>query len=254
MDQTQLTANQFGATAASYLSSTVHAAGRDLERLQQLAEKVRPAAALDLGAGAGHVSYALARGGAGRIVAYDVAAPMLDVVGREAASRGHSQIRTRQGRAEELPFADGEFELIVSRFSAHHWYDLPSALAQVSRVLANGGTLVIIDVLSPETALLDTTLQTLELLRDSSHVRNYRESEWRALCAAANLPVVAIDRWTLDMDYPSWVARIGTPPARCAALETVFDALPAEARDYFKVTPDRSFIIDAGWIEVLQPG
>ena len=61
-DQRTLVSRQFGKTAAAYLASGVHAAGADLERLSRLAQTLQPARVLDLGSGAGHVSYALARG------------------------------------------------------------------------------------------------------------------------------------------------------------------------------------------------
>ena len=252
MDQSELTARQFGSTAAQYLTSAVHAAGVDIQRLAELAARSRPAVALDLGSGAGHVSYALARGGAPRVIAYDLAAPMLEVVAREAAARGHSQIQITQGSAERLPFADSTFALIVSRYSAHHWLDVPRALAEAGRVLVPGGMLIIIDVLAPEAPLMDTALQTIEMLRDASHVRNYRESEWRAMFEAAHFGSPEVDRWKLPLEFQSWVTRIATPPARVEALKVVFDALPGEAREYFGVTPDYSFATDSGWLEATK--
>ena len=61
MDQHALTVQQFGSTAARYLASPVHSSGTDLDRLAGLARESRPSSALDLGCGAGHASYALAR-------------------------------------------------------------------------------------------------------------------------------------------------------------------------------------------------
>ena len=58
---------------------------------------------------------------------------------------------------------------------------MPAAAAEVVRVLRPRDTLVVIDVVAPEAALLDTTLQTIDLLRDMSHVRNYCASEWRSM-------------------------------------------------------------------------
>jgi ubiquinone/menaquinone biosynthesis C-methylase UbiE len=249
MDQLELSARQFGSTAAKYLTSAVHAAGADIERLAEFAVRSRPAHALDLGSGAGHVSFALARGGAERVIAYDPAAQMLEVVALEATARGHLQIETRLGSAERLPFADSAFDLIVSRYSAHHWFGVSRALAEAERVLAPGGTLIVIDVLAPEAPLMDTALQTVEILRDASHVRNYRESEWRAMLIEANFTNPKVDRWKLALEFGGWITRIATPPARVDALKLVFDALPAEARDYFAVKSDYSFVIDAGWLE-----
>jgi 2-polyprenyl-3-methyl-5-hydroxy-6-metoxy-1,4-benzoquinol methylase len=99
MDQHDLAAKQFGSTAQHYLTSKVHAVGPDLERLTQLASRSRAVQALDLGCGAGHTSFALARAGAARVIAYDLASEMLDVVAREARSRGYAQIETHKGPA-----------------------------------------------------------------------------------------------------------------------------------------------------------
>ena len=249
MDQHDLTARQFGTTAAQYLTSTVHATGADLDRLQALVPAIRPGRALDLGCGAGHASYALARGGARRVVAYDLSLQMLGTVATEAASRGHTGIETCAGPAEDLPFDDESFDCVVTRYSAHHWLNVRQALTEARRVLAPGGTLVVIDVIAPENPLMDTVLQTIEILRDLSHVRNYRESEWRAMLRAEKFPTPTVDRWKLAMNFPAWIARIRTPPDRVAALHTVFDALAAEARDYFSLDQCNSFAIDAGWFE-----
>jgi ubiquinone/menaquinone biosynthesis C-methylase UbiE len=249
MDQPELTARQFGSTAGNYLSSRVHASGADLDRLAALVARSRPALALDLGSGAGHVSFALARGGAQRVVAYDLAAQMLEVVATEAAARGHSQIQTLQGAAERLPFADATFELVVSRYSAHHWQAVPRALSEAWRILVPGGTLIVIDVLAPEAPLMDTALQAIELLRDASHVRNYRESEWRAMFEAADFTRPEVDRWKLRLEFQPWVDRIATPAARVAAVKLVLDGLAAEASAYFALTSEYSFAIDAGWLQ-----
>ena len=52
---------QFGPRAKAYVESAVHSQGADLEAIGALAQKLRPKLALDLGAGGGHVAYALAR-------------------------------------------------------------------------------------------------------------------------------------------------------------------------------------------------
>ncbi len=247
MDQHDLAARQFGSTAAAYLTSTVHAGGADLARLTDLAEKSQVSNVLDLGCGAGHASYAFARAGVRRVVAYDLAARMLEVVAKEATARGHAQIETHRGPAESLAFDDASFDLVVTRYSAHHWLDVPRAVQEIARVLKPGGALVVIDVVAPETPLLDTVLQTLELLRDESHVRDYRRSEWRAMLTAANFTNPGIDHWRLPMEFNSWVARIGTAAPRVEALKVVLEALPTEARAYFGITEDHSFAIDAAW-------
>ena len=101
MDQQGMSASRFGAKAANYLTSAVHATGADLERLETMAGKLGPRRALDLGCGAGHVSFALAQGGARRVTAYDPSPEMLEVVVQAATTRGLEQIiDTCAGAAE----------------------------------------------------------------------------------------------------------------------------------------------------------
>lgn len=252
MKQQPLTAHLFGSNAAQYLTSTVHSAGADLDKLRDAVAVSRARRVLDLGCGAGHASYALARGGAKQIVAYDLAPAMLAVVAAEARSRGYAQIQTSEGPAESLPFPDAGFDLVVTRYSAHHWLDMRRGIHEAARVLKPGGLLIVIDVLSPENPLLDTVLQTVEVLRDLSHVRNYRESEWRGVLTGEGFSAPISHRWKLPMEFAGWVARIGTSAARIEALKTVFDELAGEARDYFSVGANRSFAIDAGWLEARK--
>jgi ubiquinone/menaquinone biosynthesis C-methylase UbiE len=253
VDQQELSATQFGTSATNYLTSPVHATGADLERLRAVAVRQQPAWVLDLGCGAGHVSFALAGGGARRITAYDPSSDMLAVVAQEAATRGHEAIETCVGAAEVLPFEKNTFDLVVTRYSAHHWANMPRALAECARVTVPGGRLVVIDVIAPERPLFDTALQVIEFLRDASHVRDYRVSEWAAMQRAAGFAEPTVTSWKLPIEFKSWIARIGTPPARVAALQAVFAELPSEVLEYFQVGPELSFVTDSAWLEALKP-
>jgi SAM-dependent methyltransferase len=179
-----LVAKQFGPRAAAYVQSRVHAHGEDLNELAALAQALKFARALDLGCGGGHVGFALAPH-VGDIVAYDLSEAMLAAVVAEATARGISNLVTRQGTVEALPFEDASFDFVATRYSAHHWHDVPRALGEARRVLKPGGRALFMDVIAPEAPLLDTFLQTVELLRDPSHVRDYSVREWTAMLRAA---------------------------------------------------------------------
>jgi SAM-dependent methyltransferase len=250
MKQRELSRRQFGNHAINYLTSAVHATGADLDSLAALANSHPPSRRmLDLGCGAGHASFALGRHGEHHITAHDPSPLMLEVVAREARSRG-LDVRTSCGAAEQLPFADDCFDVIVTRYSAHHWSDVPRALGECSRVLAPGGKMIAIDVVSPEAPLLDTCLQVIEFLRDGSHVRNYRLSEWMQMWRAAGFSEPVISPWKLTLSFDAWVARIGTSPDRVAALRAVLTQWPSDAQHHFALAADQSFAIDAASMEV----
>ena len=118
-------------------------------------------------------------------------------------------------------------------------------------MLKPGGKLVIVDIVAPETPLLDTLLQTAEVLRDASHVRDYRVSEWQAMLAEAGFQAGAQRTWKLTMSFDSWIGRIRTPQVRADAIRDLFDRAADEARQYFAVAPDHSFAIDAMMVEAV---
>lgn len=253
MKQSALAEKQFGDTAASYLTSAVHAQGADLEALKKVVWSAASPApvVLDLGCGGGHVSFAVAPLAAS-VIACDLSAQMLAVVAGAAAERKLSNIQIEQAAAEKLPFADASFDVVVTRFSAHHWANVPAGLKEIHRVLRPDGVMVVIDIVAPETPLHDTTLQAVELLRDASHVRNYRVSEWAAMFAAAGFAQQQQSSWRLKMVFDEWIARMRTPPEREVAIRSLLQSAPEETRAYFAVEDDDSFFIDATFFEARR--
>lgn len=244
-----LVAGQFGPRASAYVESAVHAQGEDLLWLAELVQGHAHSRALDMGCGGGHVSFNVAPHVA-EMTAYDLSQDMLRTVAGEAAKRGLSNLRTRQGSVERMPFADEEFDFVFSRYSAHHWRNLAGALSQARRVLRAGGAGAFIDVVGPENPLLDTWLQTFELLRDPSHLRDYTRSEWeRALKAAGFRLTRAIPR-RLRLDFTSWISRMQTPDVRARAILSLQQEMSKDAAAYFAVESDRSFTVDTLALEV----
>ncbi len=244
----KVVSEQFGSTAAAYLTSTVHAQGADLQQLAACASRFPQGKALDVGCGAGHAAFAIAPH-IGTVIAYDLATEMLDVVQHAATERGLKNLHVQQGSSERMPFADASFDLVCTRFSAHHWTRLPEALAEMARVLKPGGMCIVIDTASPEDVLSDTYLQSIELLRDTSHVRNRSLSSWRQLLDQAGLRPTADQSWKLPLQFDTWVARMRTPAERVAAIKSLWDSAPSEVTTYFSLQADYSFSIDAILLE-----
>jgi ubiquinone/menaquinone biosynthesis C-methylase UbiE len=238
-----LVSGQFGSRAAAYLNSAVHAQGADLQALAALVKSQGAARVLDLGCGGGHVSFAVAPHARG-VVAYDLSPEMLAVVAQAAAERGFGNIETRQGAVERLPFADDSFDCVLSRFSAHHWRDFPAALGEAARVLRPGGVAAFVDVVSPGLPLLDTYLQTVELLRDPSHVRNYSRAEWDATMVRAGLKPDSVATHRLRLDFASWIERMRTPKLQADAIRAIQSAMSETVTRYFEIGADGSFNLD----------
>lgn len=109
---------------------------------------------LDLGSGAGHVSFSIADK-VQSVTAFDLSDSMLEVIASTAKERGLHNISTMKGNVESLPFENQTFDLVISRYSAHHWHDVEQALREVRRVLKPGGRAIFIDVVSPGHPVFD---------------------------------------------------------------------------------------------------
>lgn len=231
---------QFGSQASAYLTSAVHASGRDLQRLAERLADFPQAKVLDMGCGAGHASFTAA-GQVAEVTAYDLSSQMLEVVAAAAKEKGFSNIVTQQGYAETLPFADASFDVVISRYSAHHWHDVGQALREVKRVLKPGGVIIVMDVMSPGHPVRDVWLQTVEALRDTSHVRNYSSGEWLTLATEAGLVVNQLLTDRLPLEFSSWVARMRTPEPLVEAIRLYQQSASAEVKAYFELQEDGSF-------------
>lgn len=243
---------QFNEQANSYLTSAVHAGGEDLQALQKYLNNCEEAHALDLGCGAGHVSFNIA-GKVQSVTAFDLSDSMLEVVATNAKERGLSNISTIKGNVESLPFQDHSFDLVVSRYSAHHWHDVEQALREVYRVLKPHGRVIFIDVVSPGHPLFDIYLQTVEVLRDTSHVRDYPAGEWSNMFNSAGLFLKNIESFRLRLEFSSWVERMRTPEHFVAAIRAYQATVSQEVKAYFEIDEAGSFTSDVMLFELAKP-
>ena len=98
--------------------------------------------------------------------------------------------------------------------------------------------------MSPGSPLLDTYLQTVEVLRDTSHVRDYAAGEWLEQISQAGLHTRSTQRQRLRLEFGSWIARMRTPDTLRHAISVLQQSMGAEVREYFEIESDGSFSTD----------
>jgi SAM-dependent methyltransferase len=177
---------------------------------------------------------------------------MLDTVAVEARRRGLDNLVTKRSAAEALPCPDASFDVVATRYSAHHWGAFRDGLAQMRRAVKTDGLALFMDVVSPGVPLLDTWLQTLELLRDPSHVRNASVAEWQATLAAVGFAVDDVITYRLRLEFGTWIERMRTPAVHVAAIRSLHERASSEVKDYFEIGADGSFTVDTALI-VARP-
>ena len=175
--------------ADAFRESPTHREGPDLDLLVEWCEPGEGVKALDVATGGGHVARRLREEGC-LVVTVDPAPGMApDIV----------------SRAEDLPFADGSFEVVTCRIAAHHFRDVPKAVAEMARVTER---LVVIE----DNVFVDERVEEAERLRDPTHVRCYSEAEWKEMLAEAGLEVEQVERFERSPVVEDWLARVETPP------------------------------------------
>jgi SAM-dependent methyltransferase len=196
--------------AQAYRDSDAHREGPDLDLIVEWAAGARTA--LDVAAGGGHVTRRLREAG-------------LEVVSCDPAPGMQPDVICR---AEELPFAEGSFDVVACRVAAHHFADPAAAVAEMARVSADR-------VLMVDNLYLDERAEQADRVRDPSHIRNYSEAEWRALLERAGLAVRDVRTFDKPIAFQPWLERVG-----CTGEEAgrVHELLADRIRDGW-VTLDR---------------
>ena len=193
---------QFGASAAAYVTSPLHAAGEDLDRLLAWGAARRADRVLDVATGGGHTALAFARI-VRRVVACDLTEPMLAAARAHVRARGAANVEFVSGDADALPFRDEAFDVVTCRTAAHHFADVATAVKQMHRVLRPGGSLLLQDILGHDDADANAFILEVEKRRDPSHVRSYRAAHWKAFLRAAGSACSARSSRASSPDIPS---------------------------------------------------
>lgn len=228
-----LVEQQFGAAAADYAASAVHASGPSLARALALAAPQPQWRVLDVATGAGHTALAFAPHVA-TVVASDITEEMLAQAAALAAERGLANVETARAFAGELPFADQSFDLVTCRLAAHHFPDPADFVREAARVLKPGGAIVLIDNISPDAATMPQAsaveqgraaalYNIYESLRDPSHARCLTLSEWLALLGAAGFADARTEILDQDIAFDPWIKRMRCDDETVSRLKSMLE-------------------------------
>ena len=241
-----LAQQRFGAAAADYATSALHARGASLARLVELARPEPSWRVLDVATGAGHTALTFAPHVA-RVTASDITDEMLTEARKLAAERGLANFKTVRADAEDLPFPDMSFDLVTCRLAAHHFSDVAAFAAEAFRVLMPGGFLGLVDNVAPDAAIAPersagelrddaAAFNAFKKLADPSHVRCLGLGEWERVLTETGFELVHSECIDKDMAFDPWVKRMRSNPATIARLNAMLHDQPlrgvlAPARD-----------------------
>jgi ubiquinone/menaquinone biosynthesis C-methylase UbiE len=178
---------------------------------------------LDVAAGTGHAARQLAAT-ARAVVALDVTEAMLARGQAQAVAEGRENVVFMRGDAAALPFLDGSFDVVVSRFAAHHFERPEAVVAEMVRCTRPGGHVALVDLVADEDLAVAAEQNRLERLRDSSHTRMLAATETRALLIEAGLEAVEVATRPLERPLTPWLEQAQTDDAAGEEIRAVLGA------------------------------
>lgn len=240
---------QFGANAAAYVGSPVHAQGASLARLVALAAPEPEWRVLDIATAAGHTALAFAPHVAA-VIGLDLTPQMIPLAAALTAERGATNVSFTVGDVDDLPFGDAAFDAVTCRIAPHHFADIGRFIAEAARVLRPGGLLAVVDNIVPGSRLRGKKadrqraageyVNIFEKLRDPSHGRCLSHEEWLDALVAAGLTVEAQETLDKRMTFETWAAR--HTPEMQTRLRVLLMRAPAVAAEFLDARTDTGLI------------
>ncbi|MGU9950736.1 MAG: class I SAM-dependent methyltransferase [Gammaproteobacteria bacterium WSBS_2016_MAG_OTU1] len=148
---------------------------------------------LDVGCGTGELLHQLAATHSpGNLFGADPVAEMLAV----AQNKVSAEVSLCEGWAENLPFDDAHFDVVVSCNMFHYIQQPTAALQEMWRVLRPGGRLIITDWCDDYLAcrLCSSYLR----LVGRAHFKTYRQGEFLQMLKAAGYAINALDTYKIN--------------------------------------------------------
>ena len=159
---------------------------------------------LDVAAGTGLLSRAISPR-VKRVVALDITPEMLAQGQSEADRQGITNISFEQGAAEALPYPTASFDMVVTRFSVHHFKSPDVVIREMCRVCRHGGNLVVIDIVSSEDKELAARYNNVERLRDSSHTQALSPSGLKKIMEDAGVKILNYYSREVENSVDDWL-------------------------------------------------
>jgi len=182
---------------------------------------------LDVACGPGLVVAAFARF-VRHATGVDITPAMLARAREIATARGLTNVRFDRSDVTSLPYADGSFTIVSSRFAFHHFLDPAAVLAEMRRVCAPGGRVVVVDLLASDDPATAKAMNEMERLRDPSHARATPLAELEQLIRDGDLTIRRRAFYRLPVELEAVLERSFPAPGDADRVRAIFAASLAD--------------------------
>ena len=244
-DSKDLSKQRYTDRADAYVSSETHAKHADLDRLVEIAAPQPDWHVLDVATGGGHTALKFAPHVA-HVTATDLTPRMLEKARTFISEQGAENVDFKEADAENLPFADAQFDLVTCRIAPHHFPDAFKFVLECARVLKPGGLLLLQDHVLPDDERAADYVDAFEKLRDPSHHQAFPEYAWQGMFLDAGLTVDHTEQLTKRHNFIDWTTRQQCDPATIERLTVLLAQAPQTPAAWLQAraigTADCSFV------------
>ena len=198
----------------------------DEQRIARLVSAVRITGTervLDIATGPGYIAEAFAKESR-EVLGMDLTEAMLAIARARTEEHGVKNISFRVGDVQNLPFDEGEFDVVVCRLALHHVQQPARVVSGMARVCRRNGMVLVEDIYASEHSARAAYQDRWEILRDPSHVRTLPLSELLRLFRDAELETETVS--TADDLCPEverWMATTNVPAERAAEIRKLLE-------------------------------
>jgi ubiquinone/menaquinone biosynthesis C-methylase UbiE len=193
----------------------------EMERLVRLCGITRQDDVLDIACGPGLVACAVAPH-ARHVTGIDLTPRTIEIAKRRQRELSLTNVVWQVGNVLALPFDDGSFTAVITRYSFHHFLAPADVLAEMHRVCKPGGRVMVVDVtLPPDKA---DAYDRMEKRRDPSHARVLTPAALDALVRDSGLVGIRVVTYDILMDLERLMRSSFPDPADAIEVRRMFHA------------------------------
>jgi len=174
---------------------------------------------LDVCCGPGLVACRFATG-ARHVTGLDITPALLEHARKLQAERGLTNLSWDRGDAAHLPYPDGSFDIVLSRFAFHHCTDKMAVFREMVRVCSPGGSIILADLVVPVRKRV--AFDRVERLKDPSHAGTMTRRDYLGLAGENGMSGIRSSPFRLEMDLEQQLGSVIRDPDSARSIRMAY--------------------------------
>lgn len=221
-DHKRTVRKEFTKQARNYAESSILTDPEKIDSLIQATDASSGTRLLEVATGPGHVAFGFAEE-CDQVVGIDITETQLEIAKGKKEERDVDNIHFEKGDAENLPYENNSFDVVVCRLAFHHFEDPPLVIEEMARVCRPNGTIAVDDIIVSEFSERASYQNTFEGLRDPSHVRALALSEIIALFSQSKIEVMDVISGVNVQEVEQWLSLAKTPKSAADEVRQIIE-------------------------------